>query len=328
MLINNQQLKFLNFKVNNKKNITFRSNLTTKNLASIQADMFVKTSAFKSFLSQIENSYPQEKIMDVLLNSAVPKNFLGSGRCAKVYEIPNVKDFVVRILHNTKPESFSRHEIKMVEDEFPNHNFGQKIADNGHGITILKRVLGQSQGFSNPGEKDNNGALRIEHAQTVLNQIADMAKFPQESFNEFALKIKEINKSSKYILDCLNANNLLVDKENQQFNIVDLSERQKFTPLIGCTQDSGDMISLLLNVPFHRKVYDTLPTQTEKDLLIKSSKIIMNKVYRAAITTNLEKSKKDGIERLAMLNDFCLKIFKTDFMFLKRYEGFHTLYQK
>lgn len=54
----------------------------------------------------------------------------------------------------------------------------------------------------------------------------------------------------------------------------------------------------------------------------------MNKVYRAAITTNLEKSKKNGIERLAMLNDFCLKIFKTDFMFLKRYEGFHTLYQK
>lgn len=328
MLINNQQYNFLNFKISSKKNIAFQSNFAVKNLVGIQADTLVKASAFKSFLSQIENSYPQEKIMDVLLNSAVPKNFLGSGRCAKVYEIPNVKDFVVRILHNTEPESFSRYEIKMVKDEFPNHNFGQKIADNDHGITVLKRVLGEAQGFSNPGEKDNNGALLIEHARTVLNQITEMAKFPQESFNEFALKIKEINKSSKYILDCLNANNLLVDKENKQFNIVDLSERKKFTPLLGCTQDSGDMISLLLNVPFHRKIYDTLPTQTEKELLIKSSKSIINKVYRAAITTNLEKSKKNGRERLAMMNDFCLKIFKTDFMFLKRYEGFRALYQK
>lgn len=328
MLVSNQQINLLNFKVSNRKEIGFRSKVAIGNLACKQADVFVKTSAFELFLTQMKKSYPQEKIMDVLLNSAVPQNFLGSGRCAKVYEIPNVKDFVVRILHDTTPESFSKYEIKMVEDEFPNRNFGQKIADNGNGITILKRVLGKAQGFPNPSEKDNDNLFLVDHARAVLSQITEMANFPQESFEEFALKVKEINKSPKYILDCLNPNNLLVDKENKRFNIVDLSERAKFTTLLGCKQDSGDMISLLLNIPFHRKVYDVLPTQAEKELLIKSSKTIMNKVYRAAITTNLEKSQKSGKERLALMNEYCLKNFKIDFMFLKRYEGFCDLYQK
>lgn len=328
VFINNQQISLLNFKVSSKNNVSFKDVPIVRNKVAKQADIFVRSSAFEQFISQIKNSYPQEKIMDVILKSAVSENFLGSGRCAKVYEIPNVKDFVVRILHDTKSENILNHEIKMVEDEFPNKNFGQKIADNDNGVTILKRVLGTSQGFPNPSEKDNDNLFLIDHARAVLNQIVEMSKFPQESFNDFALKVKEINKSSKYILDCLNPNNLLVDKENLQFNIVDLSERGKFTALLGCKQDSDDMISLLLNLPFHRKVHDVLPTDNEKELLIKSSKIIMNKVYRAAILTKLEKSVKNGKERLAIMNEYCLKNFKIDFMFLKRYEGFRDLYKK
>ena len=326
MLINNQQINFSNFKVSNKKDVTFCSNFVIKKLSGLQADTFTKAPPFESFISQIKNSYPHERIMNVILNSAVSENFLGSGRCAKVYEIPNVKDFVVRILHNTEPESILKHEIKMVQDEFPNHNFGQKIADNGNGVTILKRVLGSAQGFPNP--RDNDKMFLVDHARAVLNQIAEMSKFPQESFDNFALTVKEVNKSSKYIMDSLNPNNLLIDNENKRFNIVDLSERGKFKGLLGCKQDAGDMLSLLLNIPFHRKVYDTLPTEEEKELLVKSSKKIINKVYRAAVSTKLEKSNKNGKERLAIMNDYCLENFKMDFMFLKRYEGFRALYQK
>ena len=135
MLINNQQINLSSFKIFNKKDVSFQSNPIVKNLSNIQADVFIKSSAFEKFLSQIKTSYPNEKIMNVLLNSAISKNFLGSGRCAKVYEIPNVKDFVVRILHNTSSESILNNEVKEVKDEFPNHNFGQKIADNENGIT-------------------------------------------------------------------------------------------------------------------------------------------------------------------------------------------------
>ena len=63
-------------------------------------------------------------------------------------------------------------------------------------------------------------------------------------------------------------------------------------------------------------------------MLINNQQINMNKVYRAAVSTNLEKSKKTGKERLAIMNDYCLKNFNIDFMFLKRYEGFRDLYKK
>ena len=235
MFISNQLLKKSNYRIEDKKVIAFQSNVVLKNLQKMQADVFVKESAFTSFISQVSKSYPQEKTMDVIFKSLVPQNFLGSGRCAKVYEIPHVKDFVVRVLHNVKPESLVKCEIKPVKDEFPNYNFGQKIADNGEGVTILKRVLGVSQSFPEPREKDKSGVFKVVHSQTVLQQIVEMAKFPQESFDDFALKVKEINKSPKYMLDCLNPNNLLVDKENQRFNVVDLAERKNFVALAGPT---------------------------------------------------------------------------------------------
>ncbi len=328
VFISNQLVSSPSLGVNSKSSISFKHKFQVNSIFYVQPDVFLKATAFQTFVKQISKGYPNEKIMNVLMNSTTSENFLGSGRCAKVYKIPNVPDFVVRVLHNTTPEKFLSNSLKEIKDEFPNHNLGQKIADNFNGVTILRRVMGTSQGFSNPGQKDNAASFLEEHARKILSQITGIAMFPQKSYDDFALKVKEVNKSKKYVMDCLNPNNLLVDKVNLRFNIVDLAERKTFKGLENCKQDSGDMISLLLNIPFHKKAFDKLPTLEEKLNLRNNSKVVIKKVLTAAKNVGLEASQLTGARRFKLMNDFCLNHLNIDYDFLGRYRGFKELYWK
>ena len=328
MLVKNQQVYLPFFGINKVGKVLSKTVSVKSGFKNLLQDSFVQTPAFQDFVGQLKRVYPTELIMNVLFHSACPENLLGSGTYAKVYEIPNVKDYVLRVLHNTKKEDFFKSDVLEIKDEFPNYNFGQKIGDNYNGITVLKRVYGVPQGLSNPSEKDLENNFLIEHAREILNQISDISNFPLESFEDFALKIKEINKSPKYILDSLNSNNLLVDKENLKLNVVDLSDKQKFVGLNGANQDADDMVSLLLNMSFHQMTYDKLPTKAEKDLFKRCSKIIMAKTYKAAKKVGLEASKMSGEERLKVISDYCLKFFKKDLKLLSRYDGFNKMYKE
>ena len=322
-----------NLQLDSKNNISFKARPPMSKLAiSLEcfSDMLdIKTdNAFREFMSKMKKQYPYDKPMDVLFNAVSEKNLLGSGTFAKVYEIPEVDDFVVRVAHDRHDKEFFKAPVKGIIDEFWGFNFGQKVGDNGNGITILKRVFGTPHGFLNPGQKDDDAHFLVEHARLVLGQIVDVSTFPLQSYKELARKIKRLNYSSDFILDSLNSNNLLVDRVNQKLNIVDLSDRKKFSGIKDYGQDASDMVSLILSVPFHRKIYDKLPTQEEKDLLKRHSRLVMAKVARAAKEVGLKPSEKNGKERLAIMNDYCLKVFKKDFGFMKRYEGFAELYRK
>lgn len=291
-------------------------------------DVFEKQTkhVFDEMVEEIKNKRPNIPIDKVFYNAIDKKNLLGSGTFAKVYSIPEHDDYVIRIAHNTPRISTLLHPIKATKDEFPNDNFGQKIADNGHGITILKRVYGSVHGFTNPSEKDDDAMFLPEHAKLILSQIEELATFPLKSYEEFALKIKRINESTDFRLDFANANNLLIDKPNKKINIVDLSESKDVIELQDCKQDSSDMISLLLNAVFHRKVYEKLLTQEQKDALIKNSKIVINKALTAAENVELLPDKHTGREKLGKLNDYCIRVINKDCDFLNRYDGFKELY--
>lgn len=322
---------FNNLRVENKNNISFKAKPPMPKVQFSMMDFadMIEVSipnVFRAFMDDVKKQYPYDKPMDALFGLVSPKNLLGSGTFAKVYEIPNVSKYVLRVAHDRHDREFFKFPLKEVHDEFWGFNFGQKIADNENGVTILKRVYGTSHGFSNPGQKDNDSLFLTEHAQEVLGQIVEVSAFPLDAYKGLAKMIKRLNYSSDFILDSLNPNNLLVDRVNQKLNIVDLSDRNKFKGIKDCRQDSADMTSLLLVVPFHRKIYDKLPTQEEKELLKRHSRLVMAKVARAAKEVGLEPSQKTGKERLAIMNDYCLKAFKQDFGFLNRYEGFASLY--
>ena len=98
-------------------------------------------------------------------------NYIGKGSFAKVYNIPSMDGYVLRVERNVVESDFFKYPVADVQDEFPGYNFGQKNADNNHGITILKKVKGCYLGFANPPEKDDPKKFLPEHAEQVLAQI-------------------------------------------------------------------------------------------------------------------------------------------------------------
>ena len=81
--------------------------------------------------------------------------------------------------------------------------------------------------------------------------------------------------------------------------------------LKGTKQDSNDMISLLVNACFHRKVYDKLPKE-EQDELINYSSTVIKKCKQASRNVGLEDCPVSGKEKFARLNDYCIRVINKD----------------
>ena len=152
----------------------------------------------------------------VILRALENPKSLGYGSNAEVFEIPGTK-FVIRVPHTSKKETLTN-EPELVQDIYPHHNFGQQVGKIGN-IQILKRQYGIPAGLTNSkavAQADSRYAFTVQLA-------ADM---PQSAYNKLAEELAYLNsiegKGAQF--DPSKSNNLLIDAENQRFNLVDINE--------------------------------------------------------------------------------------------------------
>lgn len=268
-----------------------------------------------------------ENAMELLYEATQHENnYIGKGSFAKVYNIPSMAEYVLRVERNVDKSVFFKYPVTEVKDEFPGYNFGQKVADNNHGITILKKVHGWFLGFANPPEKDDPKKFLPEHAEKVLDQIKEISAFPLTSYENLAKKLQVINQSPNLMLDFANSNNILVDSRNKEFNPLDLSERAQIAELKDIVHDKTEIISLLANACSHIGVYDRLDTDKQRQL-IDYTTIVINKCKKAASNTNLKDSQLPAYEKFKRLNDYCIRVIPKDCQLHTRYKAFEDMYR-
>ncbi len=95
---------------------------------------------------------------DALLESVTPGNFLGSGSNSRAYATPD-PDLIILVPSSANLEEARQAPLTERTDHFPDHNFGQPIADIGP-VSICKRQYGltpQSLGWMQvkTGEKEH-----------------------------------------------------------------------------------------------------------------------------------------------------------------------------
>jgi DNA ligase-1 len=142
---------------------------------------------------------------------------IGRGGNAEVFDIPGT-DFVLRVQNqwgahtNTSPEFYPP---IAVPDPIP-FNVGQPVAQVAKNAWILYRQQGRPAGASSLNKEPS---VRLHYYKERLREAAEM---PQSSYDQLMQEIQELHRLG-YQIDPSKSSNLLIDAENQRFNIVDVN---------------------------------------------------------------------------------------------------------
>jgi len=251
---------------------------------------------YTNFISEILKVYKGSAIKDVLLTSiADERNLVGYGFSSKVYAIPKIPNYLIRIDKRTfNPENLANNSLipQILDSRIP--DFGQDIARSGCGLSISKRVSGKSHSFSDWSKKiiqleKGNDILTKEDALFFLKQLKELSEFPQQRFNKLAKNIKILNSLTKCEIDFLNPNNLIIDKNTKSLGIVDLWD---YYDCKGNFQINGvdSIINLILDPMMHINIFNKLDNNGKTELL-NTSKIIIQKCLKAGEITKLNRNK-------------------------------------
>ncbi len=187
-----------------------------------------KIGSYEDFLKKIRTVYGKIGLKRLIKKC---KNYeLGYGNYSRVYGIPGVDDYVLKVNHKTKLGLFNKvPPLEKLKNDLYAYNFGQKIATNRHGVSVLLKTEGKPYSlpnwidFYNSAETEGNYRIKNIDAEYFLNEnLSRVAKFPQESFDRFAKKVYFLQKVANRYIDFYNPNNLLVDYRNKEFNIIDV----------------------------------------------------------------------------------------------------------
>lgn len=217
-------------------------------------------------------------LLELLKKSIVPENLLGEGLNSKVYSVLGVDDYVVK----TDKKKFLgvnsiTNKIFTVEDDFEGKNMGQVIGKINDGIFILKKQKGKEHSVKfwsdycadklNVTEKD---------AHDFIKDIKKIAKMPDKTYEDYADKIQYLA-GKGYKTDSINPNNLLIDYEKNEINIIDFFKASE-----AVHKDSVyDMFCPLLDFSLYKKYHGFLNEKDKKEL-VNSSKVIIDKCFKAA----------------------------------------------
>ncbi len=176
--------------------------------------------SFENLLSELDKAGCDK---DRLLEICKPENLIGRGGNADVYNIPGVDRYVLRVNRSKKKEE-TNGEISKIVDAFPEFNIGQAVAEIQEcGMSFLRRQDGIPASVP-CGELRRDGG---EEADSIYQEhLKNVAEMPQEAFDEFAHLLIVINDRG-YQFDPSKVNNVLVDAENERFNLVDVNKRSE-----------------------------------------------------------------------------------------------------
>lgn len=286
-----------------------------------------KILCYEDFMISLHNVYKNKSLKNIVLSSiSNSKNFIGRGFNADVFEIPGIKDYLIRIeRRNFSPVSFIQNPIEKITQDYRVPNFGQAIITNNNGFFITKKVFGESNSFPDWSEKIKGvelGTDTITHtnAKYLLQKISVISQFPQYSFDKLAQKIQKLNRFTDCEIDILNPNNLIVDQNQKTLNIIDLwphhSQNGSKEPFNGI----DSMVNLILDPFTHHAAYSKLSIEDKKNF-IKSSEDIINKVFTAGEKAGLKRTKNNA---MIIYSDFDRKA-KLNFA-LPSYNDFLNMY--
>ena len=218
--------------VNSKKNLKAKS-FQSKNLKNTNPQKNSISAFYYTVLSfkRLNEAMPRElaskipngvDIRDLLENAKTRKNIIGSGANSVVYNIPQLDDYVLKVLNSEDANT-------IFENEFPEDvNVGQPIwqdPENPRHL-VLKKVEGKEHSIPNWNTTIWDPArfsplpVTKEQATLFCKQVDELAKFPQTAFDELAQKAKMLDEKG-YKIDSINPNNLIVDKEKEKIHIID-----------------------------------------------------------------------------------------------------------
>ncbi len=220
-------------------------------------------------------------IYDLIERAQTSENILGQGANSIVYKIPQLDDFVLKVLNKDDPN-----EIDI--NEFPSDvNLGQPVWQdkNNPRLLILKKIEGTEHSISNwnktiwDTEKNSPRAITQEQAKLFYNQLADLAQMPQAAFDKVAKDVK-ILEDNGYKIDSINPNNLIVDKEHNQIHIIDYfkvkpNEREQYR------NSYMDLVAIATDFTIFPEYFDKLDDVNQKTIL-KNVKTIQEKLYIGA----------------------------------------------
>lgn len=189
---------------------------------------------YDDFMLQMQEHYPKLSLKKFIKLVAKEENKIGEGREAKVYSIPQMEDYILRIKKNVSTGFFSLpSKLKPAKNYFYGLNFGQPVADNGKGITINIRAKGKQYSIPNWANCVQGKAYPSEGSVKtfIKHDMALLSEFPQESYDEFIKKLSFIQNATPHSFDFINPNNFIIDYKNKKINIVDTAFKSEKNPL-------------------------------------------------------------------------------------------------
>ncbi len=223
------------------------------------------------------------------ISNCIESNIIGSGQNSVVYKFSNplMENWVIKI-SKSAGDNFKDYfylPLRQIQDDFAGYNMGQPIAGFGENVKILKRIKGKPHSIENWAEH-RRAQIEItpQQASDFISDLKQIAKFPQESFDDFAKKLKLIDEN-KGKADSFNPNNFLINFKEKRLNIIDWY----YYNVDEHINTKYDLICPLVDYPNFGKYYKTMNTAQKADY-IKLTEIIAKKCTMAAEKVGLKTS--------------------------------------
>ncbi len=225
------------------------------------------------------------KTQQDFLKNCIEPNLIGKGQNSKVYRFNNklLDNWVIKVDVNYNYEDNLSSALTQIPDEFYGYNMGQPIAKIGDNIQILKKIEAKPHSIKNWSEHRRQGLpIEQQDAKAFLKDVKDIAKFPQEAFDEYARKLKLLDDKG-YKADSFNPNNYMIDLKNKNLFIIDA---YKYAP-DEHINSKYDLICPLIDFPNFERFYDVMNSAEKQDYLT-ATKVLTKKCTIAAQKAGLK----------------------------------------
>lgn len=226
------------------------------------------------------------------------KNIIGTGANSTVYKFsnPKMQNWAIKVDKKQSQPTLPQ-EIREIKDEFGDINMGQEIASIGKNIHILKRIQGKPHSIENwSTHRNNKTPITQQDASTFIEDVQKIASFPQESFDNYAKKLKILDEKG-YKADSFNPNNYLIDYKNKELHIIDAYKYDVDANL----NTKYDLLCPLVDYPNYERFYKVMSSE-QKENYIATTSIINKKCTKAAEQIGLSTSESTFREFISRID--------------------------
>lgn len=264
--------------------------------------------AIKQKLS-VNNNYQKLKSM---FNSPNKENLIGMGANSKVYDIPFMDEYVLKIINPGKFEDPNSIPVGLFPDDV---NLGQPVWVNpeNRSILILKKIKGIVHSIENWSDFIYDKTTKLPrileraHGEKYFEKISKISQMPQNTFDDLAKQIIVVDTTAKkgqrhykgFKIDSINPNNLLIDFENNKINVIDYFAKDNHAH----ANSYMDMVASIADFTLLKEYINVIDSNKQKKL-INMLKIIDKKCFQAAEKQGLSTDKNIFLNYIDEVNKY------------------------